>query len=91
MLTCFDTRNFKQPTNWFIFLGIVTASRMLVPKTNRHAQNNMQMPAEKGYIMGSYWDTEMISEHVIWTMYAVSFFRFLRTECITSIYCEFVS
>ena len=54
MWTCFDTRNFKRPTNWFIF-GIVTAFCKLLPKTNCHIQSDIQVPAENQYKVGSYW------------------------------------
>ena len=40
--------------------GIVTAFCKLVPKTNRHVQNDMQVTAEKRYTMGSYWFIEII-------------------------------
>ena len=46
--------NFIQSTNCFIF-GIVAALCKLVPKTNRHEQNDVQVPTEKRYNMGSYW------------------------------------
>ena len=91
MWTYSDTRYFKQPTNCFIFgiPGVVTAFCKLLPKTNCHIQNDIQVPAENHYKMGSYL-FKLFTECEIGIMYSVNFLRFLQTESSTSIFCRFV-
>ena len=91
MWTCVDIQNFKRPTNCSS-VDTVTAFCKLIPKTNRHVRNDVQMSAEERYNMGIYLFIQKVYRirnlDCVWYLYL--FAMFANSEYYFY-FCEFVS